>query len=54
MRAAAERGLAPAMLRHERRLAGGADARALALDPLAPAALSAELGRLRAPRSPGP
>ena len=44
------RGLTLAMIRHERRLANAADARALALDPLAPAALVAELGYLSALR----
>lgn len=43
---AAQRGLTLAMIRHERRLAGAADARALALDPLAPDVLVAELGYL--------
>ncbi len=42
-----ERDLAISMLRHERRLTTASDARALALDPLAPAALIAELGGLR-------
>ena len=46
-RAAAERDLAMSMIRHERRLASAADARALALDPLSPPALVAQLGRLR-------
>ena len=46
-RAAAERELAMSMIRHERRLASAADARALALDPLAPPELVAQLGRLR-------
>ena len=47
MAAAAERALDVAMLRPERRLATAADARALALDPLAPAGLVAQLGNLR-------
>ncbi len=47
MAAAAERELGVAMLRPERRLATAADARALALDPLAPAGLVAQLGSLR-------
>jgi hypothetical protein len=47
MAAAHERGLAVAMVRHERRLASAADARALALDPLAPPALAALLAPLR-------
>jgi hypothetical protein len=47
MAAAAERGLGVAMVRHERRLASAADARALALDPLAPPALAALLAPLR-------
>ncbi len=47
MAVAAERGLPIAMLRPERRLASPADARALALDPLAPAGLVAQLGNLR-------
>jgi hypothetical protein len=46
-RAAAERQLSMSMIRHERRLASAADARALALDPLSPPALVAQLGRLR-------
>ena len=46
----ADRGLTLGMLRHERRLASAADARALAVDPLAPADLA---GLLRA-RLPGP
>lgn len=54
MAAAAERGLAVAMIRHERRLASAADARALALDPLAPPALAERLAPLRGPRRPGP
>jgi hypothetical protein len=45
--AGAERGLAFSMIRHERRLAGPGDARALALDPLAPEPLVAQLGFLR-------
>lgn len=47
MAAANERGLELAMLRHERRLVTAADARALALDPLTPPALAAELDALR-------
>jgi hypothetical protein len=43
----AGRGVAFGLLRSERRLAGAADARALALDPRAPAELLALLGRLR-------
>ena len=47
----ADRGLVLGMLRHERRLASPADARALAIDPHAPAELSAivhiALGRPR-------
>lgn len=39
------------LARHERRLVSAADARALAADPLAPAALVAHLGRLRAKRA---
>jgi uncharacterized protein len=46
----AGRGLTLGMLRHERRLASAADARALAIDPLAPADLA---GLLRE-RLPGP
>jgi hypothetical protein len=42
------------MLRPERRLATAADAQALALDPLAPAGLVAELGNLRRTAPPGP
>jgi hypothetical protein len=45
--AAGERGLAISMIRHERRLASAADALALALDPLSPPALVAQLGNLR-------
>jgi hypothetical protein len=46
----AERGVTLGMLRHERRLASAADARALAIDPLAPADLAALVrGRLRKP-----
>lgn len=45
--AAVERGLELSMIRHERRLVSAGDARALALDPLAPPALVAELGWLR-------
>jgi hypothetical protein len=37
----ANRGIVLGMLRHERRLASAADARALAIDPLAPADLVA-------------
>jgi glycosyltransferase A (GT-A) superfamily protein (DUF2064 family) len=37
----AQRGLTLGLLRHERRLASAADARALAIDPLAPADLAA-------------
>ena len=44
---AVERGLSLSMIRHERRLASAGDARALALDPLAPPALTAQLGWLR-------
>lgn len=45
-----ERGLTIGMLRHERRLASAADARALAIDPLAPPALAALVrGRLPTP-----
>jgi len=47
----AERGVTLGMLRHERRLASAADARALAIDPLAPADLAA-LVRGRLPESP--
>jgi hypothetical protein len=54
MAAAAERELSVAMLRPERRLATAADARALALDPLAPAGLVAQLGNLRPSAPPGP
>jgi hypothetical protein len=44
----AERGLTLGMVRHERRLASAADARALAIDPLAPPELAALVrGRLR-------
>jgi hypothetical protein len=50
LRAFAGRGLTLGMLRHERRLASAADARALAIDPLAPADLA---GLLRE-RLPGP
>jgi len=43
----AERGLSLGMVRHERRLASAADARALAIDPLAPPDLAALVrGRL--------
>jgi hypothetical protein len=46
----AERGLSLGMIRHERRLASAADARALAIDPVAPPDLAALLrGRLREP-----
>ena len=46
----AERGVTLGMLRHERRLASAADARALAIDPFAPPDLAALLrGRLREP-----
>ena len=45
--AAVERELALSMIRHERRLASADDARALALDPLAPPELVKQLGRLR-------
>jgi hypothetical protein len=46
----AERGVTLGMLRHERRLASAGDARALAIDPLAPADLAALVrGRLREP-----
>jgi hypothetical protein len=46
----AERGLSLGMVRHERRLASAADARALAIDPLAPPDLAALVrGRLRGP-----
>ena len=46
----AERGITLGMLRHERRLASAADARALAIDPLAPPELAALVrGRLREP-----
>lgn len=54
MAAASERDLELGMLRAERRLAQPADARALALDPLAPAALVAQLGNLRPRRMDGP
>ncbi|HKE79082.1 MAG TPA: hypothetical protein VKB54_07225 [Solirubrobacteraceae bacterium] len=47
----AERGLTIGMLRHERRLASAADARALAIDPLAPPDLAA-LVRGRMPMPP--
>jgi hypothetical protein len=46
----AERGLTLGMLRHERRLATAADARALVIDPLAPP----DLGALLRERLPGP
>ena len=46
----AERGVTLGMLRHERRLASAGDARALAIDPFAPADLAALVrGRLREP-----
>jgi hypothetical protein len=45
-----DRSLTVGMLRHERRLASAADARALALDPLAPA----DLAVLVRERLPGP
>jgi hypothetical protein len=46
----AERGLTLGMVRHERRLASAADARALAMDPLAPPDLAALVrGSLRGP-----
>jgi len=46
----AERGVTLGMLRHERRLASAADARALAIDPVAPSDLAALVrGRLREP-----
>ncbi len=51
MAAAHARGLDLAAARHERRLATAADALALALDPLAPAALAAQLGNLRGLRA---
>jgi hypothetical protein len=53
MAAAAERSLEMAMLRAERRLAHPGDARALALDPLAPAALVERLGAMRPHRREG-
>jgi hypothetical protein len=40
----AERGLTLGMVRHERRLASAADARALAIDPIAPPDLLALVG----------
>ena len=47
----AERGLTLGMVRHERRLASAADARALAIDPIAPPELAGFLReRLREPR----
>jgi hypothetical protein len=47
----AQRGLVLGMLRHERRLASAADARALVIDPRAPADLVALVrGRLAQPR----
>ncbi|MEN3280709.1 MAG: hypothetical protein V7607_1849, partial [Solirubrobacteraceae bacterium] len=49
----AERGLTLGMVRHERRLASAADARALAIDPLAPADLAALVrGGLLGPADP--
>ena len=54
MATAAERDLSVAMLRPERRLVTAADARALALDPLAPAGLVAQLGNLRPSARRGP
>ena len=46
----AERSVTLGMLRHERRLASAADARALAIDPVAPSDLAALVrGRLREP-----
>jgi hypothetical protein len=46
----AQRGLTLGMVRHERRLASAADARALAIDPLAPPELAALVrGRLGGP-----
>jgi hypothetical protein len=50
LNAFADRGLTLGMLRHERRLSSAADARALAVDPLAPA----ELAALLRARLPGP
>ena len=47
----AERGVTLGMLRHERRLASAADARALAIDPSAPPELAA-LVRGRLPEPP--
>ena len=52
MALAAERELKLAMLRPERRLASPADARALAMDPLAPAALLEQLSALGSSRTP--
>jgi len=46
-----ERGLTLGMVRHERRLASAADARALAIDPMAPRELAA-LVRGSLPRPP--
>ena len=43
----AERGTALGLLRAERRLSSAADARAMALDPLAPSDLVEHLARLR-------
>ena len=54
MRVAAERDMGVAMLRPERRLVTAGDARALALDPLAPDALVAQLGNLRPTGRAGP
>jgi len=51
MAVAHERGLDLAAGRHERRLATAADARALALDPLAPPELVVHLGNLRGLRA---
>jgi len=54
MALAAERELQLAMLRPERRLVSPADARALVMDPLAPAALLEQLGALHGSRTPHP
>jgi hypothetical protein len=54
MGAAAAREMPVAMIRHERRLVSPADARALALDPLAPAGLVSHLGFLRPGGAPAP
>lgn len=54
MGAAAERDISVAMVRPERRLVTAADARALALDPLAPDGLVAQLGNLRPTRDTRP